>query len=176
MSKAIEAKERYDYYAIGLCFAILGASIQTAKFNPHQKLAAILEIISWILFVWAAIKGLIQLKTYSLHFEILDLQSRNSEKITRVQKILNDLDRIGRAAEENSDVIMVYTKEKALAEASVLTEELNTSDEKTKELTNQLENIGTDNYGSIMINAFGLLAIARALEPIKAILSETFGK
>ena len=68
--------EKFEFYFLGLTFALLGAAIQTATFTGHSHPSAIAEIIGWIGFGISGLIGLSKVKHLSVVIFLRDRRNR----------------------------------------------------------------------------------------------------
>jgi len=54
-------RERFDMFIVGLTFTVLGAAVQTAKFDAYSKSAQWLELVAWLLLLVTGLVGILRI-------------------------------------------------------------------------------------------------------------------
>jgi hypothetical protein len=78
--------EKYDFYFLGLTFALLGASIQTADFVDYSKLNSIIELMAWFAFGLSGVVGLSKIENLGSLILIRNKKDTNRNYADELQK------------------------------------------------------------------------------------------
>ena len=173
MSKELEAREKFDYFLVGLSFAVLAAAIQTARFPPHQKLATILEIFSWAAFIATAIIGIKKIKLHESEWFIYEARNEMDNSLTEQLKMYKVQSDSNIGPEKN-----LFEELKAFKEGKYF-DSITSVRTAFGELVNRVQarhekahQAYTRAFEILFMFALILLAVSRGLEPIKQVIRE----
>ena len=75
------AQQKFDFYAVALCFTLLGLAIQTASFGTNPA-ADLFELIGWLALLTAGIAGFSRLEWQPQVYQLMSLSASQQSRIT----------------------------------------------------------------------------------------------
>jgi len=156
------AQQRFNAYAVALCFTLLGLSIQTATFgaNPFADFS---EIVGWISLLVAGVAGFHGLEWDPQVWQLMGLQAGQQSRLTglrearaRGTKVVHALD-----SQTDLDISGLIVRDER---------DLEKIDNRLKEITGKAL-LGYRIRSVAFLVGLVALMISRALEPLLALFA-----
>lgn len=160
---AQQTQEKFQFYAVGLAFTVLAASVQTASF-AGPVMARVLELVAWASLLLAGLTGLSRIEWEPFLRVKMALKDEFEEKIARLQH------------EQRAgvrQVFVVQTQQNEPIEQSIHRNQGYV--EKLSGLINKLDRKSKNKYSVFKVSLFfGLACLvgARAYAPVQDIVRE----
>lgn len=86
---AIDLQAKFEYYFLGLIFAVLALSIQTAKFGQHH-VADLFELLGWLLLFVSGVVGIFRGEWIPVVYRIEAKLQQTRHEIEQIQGALQN--------------------------------------------------------------------------------------
>jgi hypothetical protein len=78
--------EKYEFYFLALTFTLLGASIQTVKFDEYSTINSLLELLGWFAFILSGVIGLSKIENLPSLITIRNETNAHEGYVSELQK------------------------------------------------------------------------------------------
>jgi hypothetical protein len=156
------AQQRFNAFAVALCFTILGLAIETATFGTNAA-ADFLEIVGWISLLVAGVAGFHGLEWDPQIFQLMGLQAGQERRLTSLREARARGTKTVRALDSQTDLDisgLIVRDER----------DLDTINNRIKEISEKSRTGYRIRSVAFLVGLVALM-VARALEPVLGMFS-----